>query len=235
MVNMKIYASLLGILLLVPTSLICDGEEASEESAQIYRHSRNHPLQLLLAQQKQKKEVNEYKVPSETLFVTINQVVLELAPIIVPFLVFFLVDSARSMACDKAASYVPDSYKLVDQPYLQINSRDAVRIGLEGASHIGLWSFLNGSRDEHDNFKLYCDKFMIADGVNASVKYMLIEKVLKPNVQERLIHKYPDVGSDEVRKENKHSRDLHTKYIGFAAARTYEEVYKVLRKHYTRQ
>jgi hypothetical protein len=238
---MKMRIILFTLILAVPQSVFCENEKTSESKEEvIYVRSKDEALLYLLSQHKDKKIVLVQE--RETFLQTISQVGNEIAPRVMPFLVFFLIDSARSLACDKVASYVPNSYKLIDKPYLQINPRDLARISLEGASHIAMSSLLNGSRDENNNFKLHFNRETVADGINMSLSYALMNYLLVPNAREMLKRKYPFVDHKTIpkdftaarnwAKDQNATREWYVTWARRCLGFTYDQAYQQLKKQY---
>ena len=246
---MKICKSFL-VLLLISQSIFCEDEESAQNKEEIvYVRSKDEALLYLLAQQKDKKIVLVQQ--RETLLQTITQVGNEIAPKAMPFLVILLMEYICGIACDKAASYVPNSYKLIDKPYLQINSQDVARIGLEGVSHVALWSLLSGARDEHNNFKLHFNRESVADGISASLAYAgtkhllvanLVAQINKKYPESEIVHITPALKSFPVALSWAHEQNYPREWrlnsiplIARGAGWAYDGVYQQLKKHYMQQ
>ena len=205
---MNIRMSALAFFFLVPSFGICESPNGI--------NSREEAFKFYVAQQKEKKSI-QLSQNHETLLVTLNKRAINLAPILMPILVNFLLEAARTAACDRLASFVPDSFKLIDWQYVQIDLRMGGRIALEGVSKIAFDSLLYGFWDEEGKFNIRLDSEILLGGLHASLRYAIINNIIIVSNQ-RLNKKYPDSSTDEVKKQNALLRNQAaariSKYVG---------------------
>lgn len=112
-----------------------------------------HPFHAHMRQREEQKEQLLPEKQSETLIQRINYIAIQTSPLWAPFLLSYLIDVARSLACEAVASKINPESKLHYAGF-EFKTQNVARVGLELSSHALVLSVLQGKINERGSYTL---------------------------------------------------------------------------------
>lgn len=166
---MKKYAGLVSLLLLFAPSIQAENQSQSESSEVVLRFkTEKEALEFILGERKkhEKRETLLQEIVKSKIGISVAEMGVEFA---------------RAFVCDSLANYI--AQRTSKDLMTQLRNQEIARVGLEAGSYAIFYAFLNGSRDENDDFKLCFNKEHAADSVSSAVKYVFLNRFVNPQIE----------------------------------------------------